>query len=71
MTGCSAFEPLLLERSSGTIEAADAARLDAHLRTCSACRTGNAARYAPGRWPYSVPWSRCCARSSSRAATRR
>lgn len=38
MTGCSAFEPLLLERSSGTIEAADAARLDAHLRTCSACR---------------------------------
>jgi anti-sigma factor RsiW len=38
MTFCPAFEPLLLDCSSGTIEAADAARLDAHLRTCSACR---------------------------------
>ena len=38
MTGCPAFEPLLLDRSSGTIEAAGAARLEAHLRTCSACR---------------------------------
>ena len=43
MTGCPAFEPLLLDRSSGTIEAADAARLDAHLRTCSACRAEAAA----------------------------
>ena len=43
MTGCPAFEPLLLDRSSGTIEAAGAARLDAHLRTCSACRAEAAA----------------------------
>ncbi|HEX7622280.1 MAG TPA: hypothetical protein VF400_01825 [Anaeromyxobacteraceae bacterium] len=38
MTGCPAFEPLLLDRSCETIEAAGAARLDAHLRTCPACR---------------------------------
>src|SRR6266702_1753702 len=38
MSSCPAFEPLLLDRSSGTIDAAAADRLAAHLRTCAACR---------------------------------
>lgn len=38
MSCCPAFEPLLLDRSSGTIDAAAGDRLAAHLRACAACR---------------------------------
>jgi anti-sigma factor RsiW len=43
MSCCPAFEPLLLERSSGTIHDADASRLEVHLRACPACRAEAAA----------------------------
>jgi anti-sigma factor RsiW len=38
MSCCPAFEPLLLERASGSLEDAAGARLDAHLGACQACR---------------------------------
>jgi anti-sigma factor RsiW len=35
---CAAFEPLLLDRAAGAIDAADWARLERHLENCAACR---------------------------------
>jgi anti-sigma factor RsiW len=43
MTACTSHEPLLLERTCGTLDDAAAARLDAHLATCAACRAEAAA----------------------------
>jgi anti-sigma factor RsiW len=38
MNACLDFEPLLLERSCGTLDAEQALRLEAHLGICAACR---------------------------------
>ncbi|MEI6223899.1 MAG: zf-HC2 domain-containing protein [Deltaproteobacteria bacterium] len=35
---CPAFEPLLLDRAAGAIDAVDRARLERHLETCAPCR---------------------------------
>lgn len=43
MSCCPAFEPLLLERASGTIEDDAGARLAVHLRACPGCREEAAA----------------------------
>ncbi|HEU4384854.1 MAG TPA: zf-HC2 domain-containing protein [Anaeromyxobacteraceae bacterium] len=40
---CPEFESLLLDRAGGAIDAAAAARLDAHLAGCEACRAEAAA----------------------------
>lgn len=40
---CSGFEPLLLDRAAGSLDAASAARLEAHLAGCEACRAEAAA----------------------------
>jgi anti-sigma factor RsiW len=40
---CPAFEPLLLDRAAGAIDAEDRARLERHLETCPACRAEAAA----------------------------
>ncbi len=43
MTACPAYEALVLDRASGDLAPGDAARLDAHLETCPACRAELAA----------------------------
>lgn len=43
MTACHDVEPLLLGRSAGDLDAEGAARLDAHLAGCAACRAEAAA----------------------------
>ena len=35
---CPDFEPLLLDRAAGAIDAVDRSRLERHLETCAACR---------------------------------
>jgi len=43
MTACHDVEPLLLDRAAGDLDADGAARLDAHLAACAACRAEAAA----------------------------
>jgi anti-sigma factor RsiW len=38
VTACNDFEVLVSLRAAGALEPAEAARLDAHLQTCAACR---------------------------------
>jgi anti-sigma factor RsiW len=43
VTACTEYAPLIVDRAAGDLAADDAARLDAHLETCAACRAEAAA----------------------------
>jgi anti-sigma factor RsiW len=43
MTDCTQLDPLIAERASGSLDAGDAGRLDAHLAGCARCRAELAA----------------------------